>query len=63
MNAKRRVRLQILTMPTVALGVGGIAVLVLYNAAFDEQRARLGEIAQSRTAYRCRFGPSWREHP
>jgi PAS domain-containing protein len=48
MNGRRRVLLLILTMSVIVLGVGGIALSALYNVAFDGQRARLVEIAQSR---------------
>jgi len=45
---KKRIFLLVFIMATVALTVGGIAIFLLYRAAFDEQRARLLGTARSR---------------
>jgi PAS domain S-box-containing protein len=47
MNERKRVFLLILIMATASLIVAGIAIFMLYRAAFDEERARLVETAQS----------------
>ena len=47
MNTRRIIPLLILVMIIVAIGVGGIAIFVLYNVSIDQQRERLIETAQS----------------
>ena len=47
MSESRRVLLLILIMATAALMVGGIAIALLYQAAFKEAESRLVETAQS----------------
>ncbi|MFQ5638232.1 MAG: nitrogen regulation protein NR(II) [bacterium] len=44
----RRILLLILTMVAIAFGVAGMTIFVLYQAAFEQQRQRLLETAQSR---------------
>ena len=44
----RRIVYLIAVMTVVALTVGGLAIGTLYDAAFEEQRQRLIETAQSR---------------
>ncbi len=43
----RRILLLILIMTAVAAGIGVSAISILYNTAFEEDRARLVETAQS----------------
>ncbi|MBF0369364.1 MAG: PAS domain S-box protein [Magnetococcales bacterium] len=45
----RRIVPLILIMAVVAMTIGGISLVVLYETAFEEARARLTETAQSRT--------------
>ena len=47
MSERKRVLLLILIMATASLIVAGIAIFMLYHAAFEEERARLVETAQS----------------
>ena len=47
MSERKRVLLLILIMATASLIVAGIAIFMLYRAAFEEERARLVETAQS----------------
>ncbi len=47
-GGRLRVFYLIVVMVCVAGGVAAITLFALYRAAFDEQRARLVEIAQSR---------------
>jgi PAS domain S-box-containing protein len=47
MRGNRRILFLVLIMTGVAIGVGRIALYVLYQAAFDQQRGRLVEVAQS----------------
>ncbi len=47
MREHKRVLLLILIMATSSLIVAGIAIFMLYHAAFEEERARLVETAQS----------------
>ena len=46
-SVRRQLLRLILIMVCVALAVGGISIWLLYSAAFEEQRARLVEAAQS----------------
>lgn len=47
MSVRRRIPSLILIMVMVAIGVGGIAIVALYDTAMDQQRDRLVETAQS----------------
>lgn len=47
MSERTRAMLLILIMTIVSLAVSGISILLLYQAALDEERARLTETAQS----------------
>lgn len=47
MSERKRVLLLILIMATVSLIIAGIAISMLYRAAFEEERARLVETVQS----------------
>ena len=47
MSDRRRISLLILIMLSVALIVSGISITLLYRAAFNEEKARLVETAQS----------------
>jgi PAS domain S-box-containing protein len=47
MSERRRVLFLILIMTLVALIVGGVSIVVLYGAAFEEEEARLVETARS----------------
>ena len=47
MRAKRRLLLLVFVMTIVALAGGGVAIVVLYRAAFEQQRVRLTEMAKS----------------
>ena len=49
MGAKSRVLLLVLVMTSVAMAVGGIALFVLYRAAFEQERVRLTELAKSQS--------------
>lgn len=44
---RRRASLLILIMVAIASGVAGMTISVLYKAAFDQERERLVETAQS----------------
>ncbi|MFQ5770105.1 MAG: hypothetical protein ACE5HX_06190 [bacterium] len=44
---RRRASLLILIMVGIAIGVAGMTISVLYKAAFDQERERLVETAQS----------------
>jgi hypothetical protein len=47
MSERKRIILLICIMATACLTVGGIAIFLLYRTAFEEERARLVETAQS----------------
>ncbi|MCG6919013.1 MAG: PAS domain-containing protein [Deltaproteobacteria bacterium] len=47
MGAKKRLTFLIFIMTTVSLLVAGITIYLIYGTAFEEERARLVEIAQS----------------
>jgi PAS domain S-box-containing protein len=47
MSERSRIGLLILIMTVIALVVGGISIALLYRAAFEEEKARLIETAQS----------------
>ncbi|MGD8382339.1 MAG: hypothetical protein PVJ11_09365, partial [Syntrophobacterales bacterium] len=47
MGERRRLFLLVLIMTTVSLVVAGITIYVLYGTAFEQQRERLVEAAQS----------------
>ena len=47
MNGYKRILLLVLIMTAVAMIATGAAITILYNTAFEEQRARLTEIAKS----------------
>ena len=48
MRGKKRFALLLLTMVVVASAVGGTTIYALYKTAFEQQRMRLIEVAQSR---------------
>ncbi len=47
MNERRRVLFLILIMAVIVLTVGGVSITLLYRTAFEEERARLIEMAES----------------
>jgi PAS domain S-box-containing protein len=47
MDERRRILMLLITMTAVAIGVGGVMLLTLYGASFEQQRERLVETAQS----------------
>ncbi len=47
MSPRTRVLLLVVIMSGIAVGVTGITLWALYSAAFEKERARLPEMAQS----------------
>ncbi len=47
MSPRTRVPLVVVIMPGIAVSVTGITLSALYSAAFEEEKARLLETAQS----------------
>lgn len=47
MSERKRILLLIFIMATCGLTIGGVSTLLLYRTAFDQQRGRLVETAQS----------------
>ena len=47
MRDRRRVLLLVLILTVVAAALGGVAILILYETAFDQERERLSDLARS----------------
>jgi hypothetical protein len=67
MSERKRILLLISIMATVSLTIGGIAILLLYRTALEEEKARLVETAQSQARLIeavTRFDSTWsRNYP